>query len=121
MFNYQDTNNYYIFRMHTGIREFSLAKIVSGVETPIEPNIVKDVEENTNYILTVSTFKDPFSNNIKIICYQDRNVIFNTVDTEFPTGRFGFKTEVGSLMTVNEVEMFEQPLETDLIVPGFSG
>lgn len=121
VFSWQDVNNYYIFKMITGDREFSLAKVVSGVETLIEPNVVTDIEENTNYILTVSTFKDPFSNDIKIICYQDRNVIFDTVDTEFPSGRFGFKTEVDTEMIVTEVEMFEQPLETDLIVPGFAG
>ena len=51
----------------------------------------------------------------------DRNIIFDLVDTEFSTGRFGFKSEIDSILIVNEVEMFEHPLETDLIVPGFSG
>jgi phage tail-like protein len=121
VFNYQDPNNYYIFKMITGSREFALSKVVSGIETSLAPNVIADIEENTDYILTLTTFKDPFSTDVKIICYQDRNVIFDVVDQEFATGRFGFKTEAGSIMTVNEVEMFEQPLETDLIVPGFSG
>lgn len=121
VFNWQDINNYYIFKMTTGSREFGLSKIVAGVEIPLAANVIEDIEENTNYILTVTTFKDPFSSDVKIIAYQDRNTIFETVDTEFASGRFGFKSETGTTMIVDEVEMFEQPLETDLIVPGFSG
>ncbi len=121
VFSFQDINNFYNFKMITGDREFSLVKVVGGVETLIVANVQADIEENTDYILTVSTFKDPFSNDIKILCYQDRNVIFDTIDTEFPSGRFGFKSETDTQMIINEVEMFEQPLETDLIVPGFSG
>ena len=121
VFNWQDSLNYYVFRMTTGTRAFSIAKVVSGVETPLAADVIEDMEENTNYILTVATFKDTFTTDVKIICYQDRNIIFEVTDTAFFKGRFGFKTEASSVMIVNEVEMFEQPLETDLIVPGFTG
>ena len=121
VFNWQDIDNHYYFRYTTGDRIFKLSKIVGGVETFLAADVPADIEENTSYILTVTTFKDPFSSDVKIICYQDRNVIFTLTDTAFYKGRFGMRTGPSAIMIVNEIEMFEQPLETDQIEPGFAG
>lgn len=120
VFNWQDANNYYYFKFTTVPRFFDLVKVVSGVETLLAPSVAADIEKNTTYILTVTAFKDEFSSDVKIICYQDRNIIFTLNDDSYSKGRFGFKSEAGSILISGEVEMFEHPLETEQILPGFS-
>lgn len=121
IFNYQDVENYYYFRMVSPpTRIFQLIKVETGVENIIGSDVIADIEENTDYVLSVQTFENN-SNGIKILCFQDGNVIFDIDDNTFVDGRFGVRSDTSSVVVVSEVEMFEQPLETETILPGFTG
>lgn len=118
VFNYQDANNYYVFKMKTGDKTFKLSKFVAGIETVLQNTIEPEIFANTDYILTVVT-NIGTGGDQQIECKHDGNTIFNIEENTFVKGRFGFKTETGSILEVDEIEMFTHPLETDFILPGF--
>ncbi|PNX50394.1 MAG: hypothetical protein BV456_06855 [Thermoplasmata archaeon M8B2D] len=47
--------------------------------------------------------------------YLDGRLIFNITDSTYYEGTFGFFTELESTIEVDEIEMFELPIETDTI------
>ena len=67
-------------------------------------------------------FEEPVSGDVKIQAYLDRNLIFEFNDTanQFNDGNFGFITSAASIGTIDEVELFEQPLSTELIDKTFT-
>jgi phage tail-like protein len=119
VFNYQDSQNYYAYKVRTTALRAQLVKVVAGVETQLAPEVIIDIAENADYVLTISTFYDLDLGSQVIKCLFDGGQKFKVFDSTFTQGRFGFKTIVGSQIEVTEVEMFEQPLEIEEIGPGF--
>lgn len=121
VFNWQDVDNYYYYKAKTGTQEFELVKVVAGIETILAGPVVNpELHENTDYILTIIT-SEKQDGNIEIRCKHDGNIIFKIEDGTFTDGRFGLKTEASTQMLIDEIEMYEQPLETDFVLPGFEG
>ena len=104
--------------MSTATSEFRLERVVAGVPTTIAGPVLGDIVANTNYVLSLTTSFNPVTNLTKMKCFQDSNLIFDVDDAAFEQGKFGIDA-VGAQVTVNEIELFTKPLETNRIDPNF--
>ncbi len=117
-FNIQNVNDFYRFVMSTLTSEFRLERVVAGVPTNIAGPVFGDIVASTNYVLSLTTSFNPVTNLTKIKCFQDSNLIFDVEDAAFEEGKFGIDA-VGTQVTINEIELFTKPLETNRIDPNF--
>lgn len=113
----QDSANYYQFVMRSDNQTFELFKVVAGVPTSLGTPVASAIFNETYYVLTVIVDLNTATNETLIRCYQDRNKIFEVVDTQFLKGTWGIESGAGSVSRYSEIEMFLMPLEYDLILP----
>lgn len=119
MFFYQDTDNYYEYRINTVNHTTSLWKKVAGVFTQISVDKVEDIVPNASYVFTIVTDKSESSPNTIIKAYVDSNKQHEVFDSSFEKGKFGMKTDASTIMQVNEIEMIEIPMDVQTVGPNF--
>lgn len=113
----QDASNYYQFVMRSDTQTFELWKVVAGVPTMLAPSVPAQIFNETYYVLSVIVDLNDITNEVLLRCYQDRNTIFEVVDTTFTKGTWGVESGAGSTCRLSEIEMFLMPLEYDIIEP----
>lgn len=113
----QDSANYYLLVMRSDNQTFELYKVVAGVPTSLGSPVPAPIFNETYYVLSVIVDLNTATNETLIRTYQDRNKIFEVVDTQFVKGTWGVQSGSGSVTRLSEIEMFLMPLEYDLILP----
>ena len=113
----QDSSNYYQFVMRSDTQTFELYKVVAGVPTALAAPVPAQIFNETYYVLSVIVDLNDVTNEVLLRCYQDRNSIFEVVDTTFTKGTWGVESGAGSTNRLSEIEMFLMPLEFDIIEP----
>ena len=113
----QDSANYYEFVMRSDNQTFELYKVVAGVPTSLAAPVPAQIFNETYYILSVIVDLNDITGEVLLRCYQDRNTIFEVLDTTFTEGTWGVASGVGSTCRLSEIEMFLMPLEYDIIEP----
>lgn len=113
----QDSSNYYEFIMRSDTQTFELYKVVAGVPTSLGSPVPAQIFNETYYVLSVIVDLNDIGNETMLRCYQDRNKIFEVLDTTFTEGTWGVSSGVGSVTRLSEIEMFLMPLEYDTIKP----
>jgi len=116
-FMVQNSTNYYEFKMRSDNSTFELSKIIGGVKTSIATPVSAEIYGDVYYVLTVVTDFNEATNETLIKCYQDRNLVFEVIDSEFEKGTWAIQSEAGSECRLSEIEMFLMPLELDIIEP----
>jgi len=120
LFFVQDVDNYYEFRIDTANSRTGIFKWVAGVPTQLGGWVTEDIVATTSYIYTVVTFYDTIGSATKILAYVDSNKQHEVTDSQFEKGKFGMKTDASTTMQIDEVEMFQVPVDVQRIAPGFS-
>lgn len=118
LFFVQDNQNFYEFRANTISRELSLHKTVAGVSTQIGAPVPVDMVPRTSYIYTINTNFDPNTNDTLIQTFFDSNNVHRVRDSSFEKGKFGYLS-TGDFLQIDEIEMFETPLDIQRVLPGF--
>ena len=119
LFFYQDTDNYYEYRIDTINRETSLYKTVGGVSTQISAPVIEDIVPKASYIFTIITDLSILTGETTIKAYVDSNKQHEIVDASFIKGKFGMKTNGSTIMQVDEIEMMLVPTDVQTVEPGF--
>lgn len=119
LFFMQDINNFYEYRVDFTNKLVSLHKTVTSVSSQIGANISEDIVAQTSYILTVTTSKDVVTGDTLIKTFVDSNKQHQVIDSSFDEGKFGMKTDAGTTMQVDEIEMLELPVDVQQILPNF--
>jgi len=119
LFFLQDINNFYEFRANVATKKLSLHKTVAGVSSQIGSDIDVDIVEDVSYIFTITTDFNAGGPDTLLQTFFDSNRVHQVVDVTFEKGKFGMKTDGSTTMKVDEVEMFQRPLDVRLIEPGF--
>jgi len=94
--------------------------VVAGVETQIGVDIPFNVPPQTNQFFTITTDFNTTTSETQIKTYIARNLMHKVVDSEFEKGKFGMKTDALTTALVDEVEMFEMPVDIQQVLPGFN-
>lgn len=113
----QDQDNYYGLVMRSDTQQFELFKVVGGVLSSLGSPVSAPIFNETYYVLSVIVDLNKITNETLIQCYQDRNKIFEVVDSDLLKGTWGIQSGVGSTTRFSEIEMFLNPLSYDLILP----
>jgi hypothetical protein len=115
LFYYADSNNYYLFRIEASSGNFTLIKVVSGSPSSISSgSLPYAVQSDVWYGIRVHIDEEGSNNRIKI--YVDGTEILNILDTnELTKGSAGFFNGANSTTKLDESELFELPLDTDLV------
>ena len=119
LFYIQDKDNFYEFRANTITRVVSLHKTVATASSQIGADVSVDIVPKASYIFTVTTDFNPSGPDTLLQTFFDSNRIHQIVDASFDKGKFGMKTDGSTTMLVDELEMFERPLDVRIIEPGF--
>jgi len=114
-----DVDNFYEFRIDTAAAEVSLHKNVGGVSSQIGATTSFDLVPETSYIFTITTSFNSVTNTTLIQTLVDANPIHKVFDASFEKGKFGMKTDSSTIMKIDEVEMFQLPLDVQQVLPGF--
>ena len=113
----QDSANYYLLVMRSDNQTLELFRVVAGVPVSLGTPVASSIFNETYYVLTVIVDLNTATNETLIRAYQDRNKIFEVVDSQFVKGTWGVQSGAGSVTRLSEIEMFLMPLEYDLILP----
>lgn len=119
LFFVQDVDNYYEFRCDTSTGITQLWKIVAGVATQIGADKTEDMVPEASYIYTIYTSYNPSTGETLIQTHVDSNQMHEVIDLSFNKGKFGMKTGLGINLEVQEVEMFQLPVDVRQVLPGF--
>lgn len=119
LFFFQDALNFYEYRINTASAIVSLHKTVGGVSSQIGADTPFDIVPQTLYFFTVTTSFNSIANDTLIKTFVDANPIHKVTDASFEKGKFGMKTDGSTIMKINQIEMFELPLDIDQVLPGF--
>jgi len=120
LFFFQDALNFYEFRANTTLAKVSLHKTVGGVSSQIGADEPFDIVPEGSYIYTITTSFNTLTGDTLIKTFVDANAIHKITDASFEKGKFGMKTDPSTIMKIDEVEMFEIPLDVQQVLPGFS-
>lgn len=118
VFNYQDPDNFYEFRIDSVNRRTAVFKTVGGAETQIGSWIDEDIVPGASYFYSVTTSYDELTGDTQIQTYVDSNRQHVVVDSAFEKGKFGFRSGATGIQ-IGEVEMMQLPVDVRRIDPGF--
>lgn len=117
VFYYVDSDNYYElqFNIDSVSYDYVFNKIISGVATTIiSGNITQKILNDTWYGIRTHVDVDGSYNRIKF--YINGNEIFNVTDAStLENGTIGFFSSASATVKLDECELFQIPLETELI------
>jgi len=119
LFFVQDKDNFYEFRIDTLTKVLSLHKTVATVSSQIGANVSVDIVPQASYVFTVTSDFDTIGSDTLFQTFFDSNRVHQVVDGSFDKGKFGMKTDGTTTMIVDEIELFERPLDVRIIEPGF--
>lgn len=120
LFFVQDVNNFYEFRLNTTTKMAGLWKRVAGVYSQIGADVLLDIVAQASYIYTITTSFKPETNETLIQTHLDSNQVHQVFDSSFTQGKFGMKSDPTKVLVVEEVEMFQFPLDVQQVLPGFN-
>jgi len=120
IFFVQDIENYYEFRINTATAIVTLFKVVASVEIQIGAPKSEDIVPGADYIFTIATSFNGVTNETLIQTFVDSNKKHEVLDTTFEKGKFGYKTDLNTTITVDEIEMLQLPVDVRRIDPGFN-
>lgn len=120
LFFVQDVNNFYEFRLNTATKIGSLWKRVAGVYSQIGANVALDIVAQASYIYTICTSYKDETGETFIQTKHDSNKVHEVLDSSFTQGKFGMKSDATKVLVVEEVEMFQLPLDVQQVLPGFN-
>jgi len=111
-FYLQDEDNGYAVALNTITQSVTLYRVVGGVYTPLvsASYLLFDDVYNT---IRVQVTPEGATNRIKV--YVDGNLKINTTNDEYTEGRVGVFHTTGATIQTDEVEMFQLPMDTELI------
>ena len=116
----QNIDNFYEFRINTATSIVTLFKVVAGVPTQIGAPTLVDIIPGADYIFTIATSFNGVTNETLIQTFVDSNKQHEVLDTTFEKGKFGYKTDANTTITVDEIEMLQLPVDVRRIDPGFN-
>lgn len=91
----------------------AVGKYTGGVFTNYLQQQSKTLYDNVWYGVRVQVSPEGSTNRIKV--YIDNNLVLSTTDSTHSEGTIGIAHTIGGTVECDEVEMFQLPLETDLI------
>jgi len=118
VFNYQDANNFYEFRIDTVLLRTSVHKTLAGVSSQIGAFVTEDIITGATYFFSVTTSYDELSGITEIQTFVDSNRQHQVFDSSFEKGKFGFRSGATGIQ-IGEVEMMQLPVDVERIDPGF--
>jgi len=123
IFYYHDSDNYYWAELRIGENKVYLNKRVSGVESVVASfdmiSFPETLYEDVYYMMRVQMIQEGTGNRLKV--WLDNNLTVDTTDGDVFRGNLGLIHNEECSMTVDEVEMFETPLETDTVDINYQG
>jgi hypothetical protein len=114
LFYLTDDENYYKFELQTESPTWTLSKLVADTPTVIATDdLPYTIHDDIWYGVRVHIDEDGANNRIKI--YIDGALILDELDSSLTKGTIGFYSENGATIKLDETELFQLPLETDLV------
>jgi len=112
-FYYQDDDNYYAAALDHAANSVVFVSLVGGAITTYLPVVLAEpLLPNTYYGLRVEVQPEGGSNRIKV--YLDSEEVINTLNGDYTSGKLAAYIADGQA-EVDEVEMFQLPLETTTV------
>ncbi len=117
VFYYKDVDNYYelILNIDSITNDYVLNKIEDGASTNVTSGtIIQKILDDIWYGIRIHIDEESGSNRIKL--YIDGSEIFNVLDSStLEEGTIGFFNSASATTKLDECELFQLPLETELV------
>lgn len=116
LFYVVDVDNWYEIRVDPTLNSLTLLRKVATVETTLATldfGLQGILVFDKFYGIRVHTAREGATNRIKV--YLDGDLVFNETDASHSQGSVGFANFTGETVEVDEVELFQVPLESDEI------
>jgi len=117
LFYVQDASNYYFASIRPDINAIELGKKVGGTTSTIAswtpPSPAGPILDEIWYGIRVEIVTEGATNRIKV--FFDGDEIINTTDPDLSQGNIGLYHAAGSTAKLDEIEMFQLPLDTELV------
>lgn len=114
LFYVQDDSNYYMVALDVATNAVVLSKKVAGAYTPIASYTpTTPLYADVWYGVRIHTNDEGSDTRIKI--YVDSNEVIDVADSTYNDGSLGVYHISGYTVTLDEVEMFQLPLDTEVV------
>lgn len=116
-FNARDLQNFYYLTFNTSDKVLRLFKKLAGTDTLLASSQRIPIYNQIPYNLSVATDLNTISGLTTISVLLDGNQAISILDDVFNEGYWAVESSAATTSEISEIEMFNMPLSTDLVLP----